>query len=39
VHPHTLQTLATLGLEGGVLCLAVWVGKTRLIDNIRLEGS
>ncbi len=39
VHPHTLQPLATLGLEGGVLCLAVWVGKTRLIDNIRLEGS
>jgi pantoate--beta-alanine ligase len=39
VHPHTLQPLATLGLEGGVLCVAVWVGKTRLIDNIRLEGS
>jgi pantoate--beta-alanine ligase len=39
VHPHTLQPLVVVGLEGGVLCVAVWVGKTRLIDNIRLEGS
>jgi pantoate--beta-alanine ligase len=39
VHPHTLQPLATLGLEGGVLCVAIWVGRTRLIDNIRLAGS
>ena len=38
VHPLTLQPLATLGLEGGVLCVAVWIGKTRLIDNIRLQG-
>jgi pantoate--beta-alanine ligase len=39
VHPRTLQPLATLGLEGGVLCVAVWVGKTRLIDNIHLGAS
>jgi pantoate--beta-alanine ligase len=39
VHPHTLQPLVVVGLEGGVLCVAVWVGKTRLIDNICLEGS
>jgi pantoate--beta-alanine ligase len=38
VHPHTLQPVVTLGAEGGVLCLAVWIGKTRLIDNIRLGG-
>ena len=38
VHPLTLQPLATLGLERGVLCVAVWIGKTRLIDNIRLGG-
>jgi len=36
VHPYTLQPLASVGLEGAVLCLAVWIGKTRLIDNIRL---
>jgi pantoate--beta-alanine ligase len=39
VHPHTLQPVVTLGAKGGVLCLAVWIGKTRLIDNIRLGGS
>jgi pantoate--beta-alanine ligase len=39
VHPHTLQPLASLRSEGGRLCVAIWVGKTRLIDNIRLEGS
>jgi pantoate--beta-alanine ligase len=39
VHPLTLQPLATIGLEGGVLCVAVWIGKTRLIDNIRLGDS
>jgi pantoate--beta-alanine ligase len=39
VHPHTLQPVTTLGSAGGRLCLAVWIGKTRLIDNIRLEGS
>jgi pantoate--beta-alanine ligase len=36
VHPQTLQPLAVVGSEGGVICLAVWIGKTRLIDNIRL---
>lgn len=36
VHPHTLQPLTTVGAEGGVICLAVWLGKTRLIDNRRL---
>jgi pantoate--beta-alanine ligase len=39
VQPLTLQPLATLGLEGGVICVAVWIGKTRLIDNIRLGDS
>jgi pantoate--beta-alanine ligase len=39
VHPCTLQPVVTLGAEGGVLCLAVWIGKTRLIDNIQLAGS
>jgi pantoate--beta-alanine ligase len=39
VHPSTLQPLARLGLEGAVLCIAVWIGKTRLIDNIRLGGG
>jgi pantoate--beta-alanine ligase len=38
VQPHTLQPLTTLGPDGAVLCLAVWLGKTRLIDNLRLGG-
>jgi pantoate--beta-alanine ligase len=38
VHPHTLQPVAELGPEGAVICLAVWIGQTRLIDNIRLGG-
>ena len=38
VQPHTLQPLTTLGPEGAVICLAVWLGKTRLIDNLRLDG-
>jgi pantoate--beta-alanine ligase len=38
VHPHTLQPVATLTPEGAVICLAVWIGHTRLIDNIRLGG-
>ncbi|MBI3327794.1 MAG: pantoate--beta-alanine ligase [Nitrospinae bacterium] len=37
VHPQTLQPLETLGSEGAVVCLAVWIGKTRLIDNVRLS--
>lgn len=36
VHPHALQPLTTVGAEGGVICLAAWLGKTRLIDNRRL---
>jgi pantoate--beta-alanine ligase len=38
VHSHTLQPVATLPAEGAVICLAVWIGHTRLIDNIRLGG-
>jgi pantoate--beta-alanine ligase len=38
VHPHTLQPLVSLTAEGAVMCLAVWIGHTRLIDNIRLGG-
>jgi pantoate--beta-alanine ligase len=34
VHPHTLQPVASLTAEGAVICLAVWIGHTRLIDNI-----
>jgi pantoate--beta-alanine ligase len=36
VQPHTLQPLTTLGPDGAVICIAVWLGKTRLIDNLRL---
>lgn len=36
VHPQTLQPVTRLGAEGAVICLAVWIGKTRLIDNRRL---
>jgi pantoate--beta-alanine ligase len=36
VHPHTLLPLVTPASEGAVLCLAVWIGRTRLIDNIYL---
>jgi pantoate--beta-alanine ligase len=36
VHPTTLQPIAELSHAGAVICLAVWVGHTRLIDNIRL---
>jgi pantoate--beta-alanine ligase len=38
VHPHTLQPVAMLESEGAVICIAVWIGHTRLIDNIRLGG-
>jgi pantoate--beta-alanine ligase len=37
VHPSSLQPLATIGVEGAVVCLAAWIGRTRLIDNIRLS--
>jgi pantoate--beta-alanine ligase len=36
VHPHTLQPVVTLAAEGAIICLAVWIGHTRLIDNIHL---
>jgi pantoate--beta-alanine ligase len=38
VQPHTLRPLTSLGPDGAVICLAVWLGKTRLIDNLRLGG-
>jgi pantoate--beta-alanine ligase len=38
-HPRTLQPLATVGPEGAVMCLAVWIGRTRLIDNVRIGGG
>jgi pantoate--beta-alanine ligase len=38
VHPDTLQPLVTLEADGAVICLAVWIGRTRLIDNLRLGG-
>lgn len=36
VHPHTLQPVASLTAEGAVICLAVWIGHTRLIDNVHI---
>jgi pantoate--beta-alanine ligase len=39
VHPQTLQSVATIGPEGAVVCLAVWIGRTRLIDNVRIGGG
>jgi pantoate--beta-alanine ligase len=39
VHPQTLQPVATIGLEGAVVCLAVWIGRTRLIDNVHIGRS
>ncbi len=38
VHPHTFQPVSESVPEGAVICLAVWIGQTRLIDNIRLSG-
>lgn len=38
-HPDTLRPITTLTPEGAVICLAVWIGQTRLIDNLRLGGS
>jgi pantoate--beta-alanine ligase len=37
VHPRSLRPLAMVGPEGAVMCLAVWIGHTRLIDNIHLS--
>lgn len=34
VHPETLHPLGAVGPEGAVIALAVFIGKTRLIDNI-----
>jgi pantoate--beta-alanine ligase len=39
VHPDTLQPMTTLRSEGAVICLAAWIGQTRLIDNPCLGGS
>jgi pantoate--beta-alanine ligase len=36
VHPQTLLPLETPASAGAVICLAVWIGRTRLIDNIYL---
>jgi pantoate--beta-alanine ligase len=33
-HPETLQELDTIGEAGALLSMAVFVGKTRLIDNL-----
>ncbi|MGH8104092.1 MAG: pantoate--beta-alanine ligase [bacterium] len=37
VHPDTLQPLETIGPAGGVIAVAVYIGKTRLIDNVILR--
>jgi pantoate--beta-alanine ligase len=37
VHPWSLQPLTTIGVDGAVVCLAVRIGRTRLIDNVRLS--
>jgi pantoate--beta-alanine ligase len=39
VHPHALQPLVSLTAEGAVICLAVWIGHTRLIDNIHISAG
>jgi pantoate--beta-alanine ligase len=39
VHPHTLQPVVSLTVEGAVICLAVWIGHTRLIDNIQISAE
>jgi pantoate--beta-alanine ligase len=39
VHPQTLQPLVTVAEAGAIICLAVWIGRTRLIDNIHLSKS
>jgi pantoate--beta-alanine ligase len=37
VHPETLEELEMVGEDGAVLAVAVWIGKARLIDNIKLK--
>jgi pantoate--beta-alanine ligase len=39
VHPHTLQPVLSVTAQGAVICLAVWIGQTRLIDNVRLGAA
>jgi pantoate--beta-alanine ligase len=38
VHPQTLQPVAEVESAGAVVCIAAWIGHTRLIDNLRLGG-
>jgi pantoate--beta-alanine ligase len=38
VHPETLREVSTIS-QGAVAALAVWIGKTRLIDNMILKES
>jgi pantoate--beta-alanine ligase len=35
-HPETLQELSEVGEDGALLSMAVFFGKTRLVDNMRL---
>jgi pantoate--beta-alanine ligase len=37
VHPETLQPVDTAVTAEAVMCLAVWIGRTRVIDNIHLR--
>lgn len=37
VHPETLEGLQTIGKDGAVLAVALYIGKARLIDNILLR--
>ena len=34
VHPDTLESIDAIGEDGLLIALAVWFGKTRLIDNL-----
>jgi pantoate--beta-alanine ligase len=36
VHPRTLQPVVSLATAGAVICVAVWIGHTRLIDNVHI---
>lgn len=38
VHPDTLEPVDTVGLDGLLIAVAVWFGKTRLIDNVCWRG-
>jgi pantoate--beta-alanine ligase len=37
VHPETLEELEIVGEDGAVLAVALWIGRARLIDNIKLK--